>query len=137
MVIDPTTNIGKMRLRLGDYTDLPIFGDEVYQSALDDCNGNLPQACKLVAQYILATLTGQTHQKLAQVEVYGREWFISYKEYIKLTILNPNFMQAIPPPFGVTEPLPLADFQSDWNLLYGVTEAQQNHALATAVCPYF
>lgn len=136
-ILDPTSNIGKMRLRCGDFSDLPIMPDEVYQSALEDCNGYMPLAVKLVCQYILASLTGQTHQKLAQVEVYGAEWFHNYKEFIKLTILNPNFMQTVPTPYGACGKLPIAEFQNDWNKLYGITESQQNHALASTICPYF
>jgi hypothetical protein len=144
-ILDPASNIGKMRLRCGDFSDLPLMPDEVYMSALEDCNGNLPQACILVCRYILASLTGQTHQKLAQVEVYGREWFLNYKEFILLTISNPNFMAYVAMPYapslkdecGNDVLLPLDQFQRDWNALYGVTEARQNHVTATAIHPYF
>lgn len=121
--LDPTTNIGKMRLRVGDFSDFPMMPDVVYQSALTDCNGNLPRACVLMAQYILATLTAQTHQKLAQVEVYGAEWFQNYLAFVKATILNANLMQLAPLPYTPTTvdswgnkvEVPLLQFQKDWN----------------------
>lgn len=136
MILDPTTDIGKMRLRVGDYSDLPLMPDEVYQSALDDCQNYLPRACVLMAQYILASLTGQTHQKLAQIEVYGAEWFQNYLAFVKATILNPNLMQSYPMPYtpvmvdanGCRVEVPLVQFQNDWNKNYiGPTQSQLMH----------
>lgn len=122
-ILDPASNIGKMRLRVGDFSDLPIMPDEVYTSALADCQGSLPRASKLVAQYILASLTGQTRQSLAQVEVFGGEWFSNYLAFVKLTINNPNAMTVIPLPYtpltydetGTQVEVPLIQFQKDWN----------------------
>lgn len=144
-LLDPTTNVGKMRLRVGDYSDLPIMPDEVYQSALTDCNGYLPRASVLMAQYILASLTGQTHQKVAQIEVFGAEWFTNYLAFVKATILNPNLMQCAPMPytpvttdaFGNKVEVPLLQFQKDWNANYAYgTEAQQTHWTAWPVYGY-
>lgn len=134
MILDPTTDIGKMRLRCGDYSDLPLMPDVVYTSALTDCQNNLPRACTLMAQYILASLTGQTHQKLAQIEVYGNQWFENYLAFVKATILNPNLMQTAPLPYtptvvdayGNNVEMPLIQFQKDWNNNYANgTESQQ------------
>ena len=134
MILDPTTPIGKMRLRVGDYGYDPIMPSEVYQSALDDCQNNLPRACVLVAQYILASLTGQTHQKISQIEVYGAEWFTNYLAFVKATILNPHLMTLSPMPYLATQVdasgnkivLPLDQFQKDWNNNFANgTEAQQ------------
>lgn len=145
-ILDPTSNIGKMRLRCGDFSDLPIMPDEVYQSALDDCNGYLPRACVLVCQYILASLTGQTHQKLAQVEVFGAEWFQNYLAFVKLTILNPNLMSYTPLPYtpltydeyGVQIEVPLIQFQKDWNANFASgTETQQTRQTVSFAAPYF
>lgn len=145
-ILDPTSKIGKMRLRCGDFSDLPIMPDEVYQSALDDCNGNLPRACVLVCTYILATLTGQTHQKLAQVEVFGAEWFQNYLQFVKLTIKNPNLMPYTPMPYMATTKdecgheieVPLIQFQKDWNALFASgTDTQQTRQMASFAVPYF
>jgi hypothetical protein len=138
-LLDPTTPVGKMRLRVGDFSDLPLMPDSVYISALQDTNNNLPKASVLVAQYILAMLTSQTHQKLAQIEVFGSEWFNNYLAFVKATILNPNFMDIAPMPyvptikneFGQEVELPLVQFQKDWNNNYiTTTQSQDMHLMA-------
>lgn len=138
-VLDPTTPIGKMRLRVGDYSDLPLLPDEVYQSALDEKNQSVPKASVLVATYILAMLTGQTHQKLSQIEVFGAEWFQNYLAFVKATILNPNYMEILPMPYvceirdeyGNLVELPLVQFQKDWNANYvSTTQSQDMHTTA-------
>ncbi len=143
-ILDPTTTIGKMRLRVGDYSDLPLMPDAVYESALDDTSDNLPRACVLVAQYILASLTGQTHQKLAQIEVFGNQWFEQYLAFVKATILNPHLMQLNPLPYTPTAKdiygniieVPLIQFQKDWNASYsGGTQSQQMYLETYAAMP--
>jgi hypothetical protein len=138
-ILDPTTNIGKLRLRVADWQDLQIFPDNVYQSALDDNQGSLPRAALLMAQYILASLTAQTHQKMYQVEVFGKEWFDNYVIFMKMTILNPNLMTIAPIPYGagivdaVGKPIvhPLVQFQKDWNLNYSSgTQSEYMHLTA-------
>jgi hypothetical protein len=139
-ILDPTTSIGKMRLRVGDFSDLPLMPDSVYKSALSDCGNSIPKASVLVAQYILGMLTAQTHQKLAQIEVFGAEWFQNYLAFVKATIANPNYMDIAPMPyvaqvkneFGETTELPLVQFQKDWNANYvATTQSQDMHAAAT------
>lgn len=142
-LLDPTTPIGKMRLRVGDYSDLPLMPDSVYTSALSDCNNSVPKASVLVAQYILAMLTGQTHQKLAQIEVFGAEWFTNYLAFVKATILNPNFMELYPMPFvaqvknefGEVVELPLVQFQKDWNANYISTTQSQDMNWMASLAP--
>ena len=116
MIIDATPALGKTRLRVGDTNDLELLPDSVYISTLEDCNQNVSRATTIIAQYILAMLTSQTHQKLAQIEVYGGEWFANYRDFIKLTILNPNLSQLAPVPYagGLTVENPLTKFNSDW-----------------------
>lgn len=139
-ILDPTTSVGKMRLRVGDYSDFPMMPDEVYISALADCQNNLPRACVLVATYILASLTGQTHQRLVQVEVYGAEWFENYLAFVKATILNPNFMSVAPVPwtpiivdeYGNQLEHPLIQFQKDWNANFNNgTQSSDMHMTAS------
>jgi hypothetical protein len=136
-ILDPTTSIGKMRLRVGDFSDLPLLPDEVYASALTDSNSSVPRASVLVATYILAMLTGQTHQRLAQIEVFGAEWFSNYLSFVKATILNPNFMDILPMPyvalikneFGEIVELPLVQFKQDWERNYVSTTQSQDMRL--------
>lgn len=119
-IIDPTTDIGKIRLRIGDWQALPILPDAVLQSALIDCNGNVPRAAALCAQYVLGTLTAKTHRKLANIEVWSNEQFTNYVAFIKLTILNPHTMSVAPIPYSSsTTGHPLISFTADWNAAYG------------------
>ena len=142
-LIDPTTQIGKMRLRVGDYGDMPLMPDEVYASALTDCDNYLPRASVLVAQYILASLTGQVHQKMAQIEVYGNEWFNNYLAFVKATILNPHFMLSTPLPYtpitldawGNQVQVPMIQFQKDWNLNYA--NGTQSQAMRWTAYPAY
>jgi hypothetical protein len=121
-VIDPTTSIGKIRLRIGDWSDLPILPDSVINSALEDCSDNVPRAAALCAQYILATLTAKTHRKLAQIETWSNEQFDNYVQFIKLTILNPHLMSVSPVPYvNTTEDHPLIAFMDEWNEEYSCT----------------
>lgn len=118
-ILDPTSPIGKVRLRTGDWQDLTILPDSVIESALEDCDNNLPRTAQLCAQYILATLTAKTHRKLAQLETWSNEQFENYVTFIKTTILNPNLMPVSPVPYDNTgEGNPLIQFVEDWNKSY-------------------
>ena len=121
MIIDPNSPVGKIRLRVGDWSDLPILPDSVILSALTDCQQNVPRAAALSAQYILATLTAKTHRKLAQLETWGNEQFENYVKFLKMTVLNPNLMTSAPVPYtgNVQEDHPLIVFVEDWNTNYG------------------
>lgn len=115
-VIDPSTSLGKIRLRIGDWSDIPILPDSVIESALTDCGNSVPRAAQLCAQYILATLTFKTHKKLSTVEVWSGEQFDNYVKFIQTTILNPNLMSVAPIPYGFgDEENPLIAFVKSWN----------------------
>ena len=117
--VDPATPLGKIRLRIGDWQSLPILPDSVILSALDDCQGNVPRAASLCAQYVLGTLTAKTHRKLANIETWSNEQFDNYVRFIKLTILNPHNMSIAPIPYsGSTQDHPLIVFTADWNAAY-------------------
>lgn len=119
-IIDPSTPLGKVRLRIGDWQDLPILPDSVINSALEDCQSNVPRASALCAQYVLATLTAKTHRKLAQLETWSNEQFEHYVQFLKLTVLNPHMMTTSPVPYtGNVQDHPLIEFVSDWNASYG------------------
>lgn len=128
-MIDPSTDIGKLRLRVGDISDLPYLPDSVYQSTLDENSGNLPSSAKTIAVYILGILAFQVHRRMGlQLEVYGAEAFRSYKEFLILTTSNPNFMSYNPVPYSASgdEVHPLIQFQKDWNKnFYNGTDSQQ------------
>lgn len=119
-IVDPSTSLGKVRLRIGDWSDLPILPDVVITSALDDCQSNVPRAAALCAQYILATLTAKTHRKLAQLETWSSEQFDNYVAFLKLTVLNPHMMTTSPVPYTGMAQIdhPLMKFIDDWNADY-------------------
>lgn len=119
-IIDPTTPLGKVRLRIGDWQDITILPDVVIQSALTDCNNNVPRASTLCAQYILATLTAKTHKRLAQVETWSSEQFENYVQFLRMTVLNPNLATVAPVPYTgtVDEGHPLIAFVDEWNQSY-------------------
>lgn len=129
-VIDPSTPLGKIRLRIGDWSDLVILPDEVITSAINDSDGNLHRAASLCAQYILAILTYKTHKKIAQVEVWSNEQFENYITFLKMVILNPAFSSVyVPVPYNGdhTDQHPIIQFVEDWNAA----------ASTPATSPYF
>lgn len=119
-IIDPTTSLGKVRLRIGDWSDLPILPDSVINSALLDCQNNVPRTAQLCAQYILATLSFKTHKKMAQLETWSGEQFDHYVDFLKTTVLNPHMMATAPVPYtGMAEiDHPLIAFVEEWNTDY-------------------
>lgn len=130
-VLDPTTAIGKVRLRVGDFLDLVIFPDSVYQATLEDNDQNVVRTSKMMAQYILATLSMRVHEKLAQVEVYGNQYVDNYVKFLKTTILNPNLMEVAPIPYGalLDETHPIEQFRQDWNANYASGTASETMQL--------
>lgn len=127
MIFDPSTPVGKIRLRIGDWSDLPFLPDAVLESALTDCSENVPRAAALCAQYVLGMLTAKTHRKLANIEVWSNEQFSNYVQFIKLTILNPHNMGVSPIPYtgGATQH-PIISFTADWNAAYGTPHKIQH-----------
>ena len=88
-VIDPSTPAGKLRLKVGDISDLPILPESVYTQTLIDTNNNIIAASVTVAGYILAILSQKTHKKLSFVEVWGSEAYNNYLSFLKTVIQNP------------------------------------------------
>ena len=118
--IDPSTNVGKIRLRIGDWKDPVFLSDEVIEAAVLESDNNIPRAAQLCAQYILATLAFSHHQKLAQLEVWGGEQFKNYMTFLKETVSNPAFMSISPLPYvvGANEVHPIVAFTEQWNEQY-------------------
>ena len=117
-IIDPTTNLGKLRLRCADYSDIPFLPDSVYLQTLTDNNDNLFASARTCASYILGMLAFKTHRKMGlQLENWGGEAFAQYKEYLLLTVTNPAFMDLSPLPYSATSGTvsPIIQFQNAWN----------------------
>lgn len=126
-MIDVTTDIGRLRLRVADFQDIPLLPDLVYAQTLTDNGGNLPLAAKTIAMYILGSLSARTHRKLSTMEVFGSDYFKQYKEFLLLSFTNPNFMDLSPIPMDLSDGTlhPLIAFQRDWNLNFSITQSQQ------------
>ena len=120
-VIDPSTNIGKLRLRLADWRDIQWLPDAVYQQTLDDTSNNLTASTRVLAQYILAILSQGTRSKLGILESYDNQAFEQYRQFIIDTVSNPAIMNINPIAIqcgDTTQPNPLIDFQDIWNAGY-------------------
>lgn len=126
--IDPTTNEGKLRLRLGDWKDVSWLPSSVYQQTLVDCNNNLTKAAGLLAQYILAILAQGTRSKLGQIESFDDQAFTQYRQFIIDTVSNPSIMNISPLAIvsGADEPNPLIEFSDLWNAGYITTTSTQD-----------
>lgn len=119
MIIDPSSSVGKVRMRTGDWRDIPILEDIVIEQALLDCNNDVKAASVLCCQYILATLAFKSHQKLSMIEVWGRESYLSYRDYVMTVLKNPDFSGISPLPFTqLSCPSPIARFQKNWDKQY-------------------
>ena len=122
MIIDPTTDVGKLRLRVADHGDLPFLPDSVYESVLSDTENSLTKSTVILANYILGLLSLRTHRKLQQIEMWSGEAFTNYRLFLRETISNPNTISGVypipysPDPQGQINPL--IQFVSDWNDSY-------------------
>lgn len=118
MILDLNNPVSMMRLRCGDTRDIPVLPDEVYERSLADKNGDVKSASILCAQYILATLAFKSHQKMMGLEIWGKEAFDSYKEYLIMVTKNPDFSGISPIPYSASTPSPISAFQKDWDKQY-------------------
>lgn len=121
MAIDISTNVGKVRLRVGDISDIPYLPDSVYTQTLVDTSDNLAQASVICAKYILAQLAFSGHEKMVQLEVWGNDAFRQYKEFLLMTVKDPSFNEVNPIPYvseSVEDKNALVQFIEDWNANY-------------------
>ena len=122
MVIDASTNLGRVRLKIGDTSDLPFLPDSVIIQTLTDNNENVNRTVVTCAQYILAMLSYKTHQRLQMIEVWGQEAAKAYKDFILQVILNPNLNQSSPIPYtgasSTTTKNSLIAFTENWENSY-------------------
>ena len=139
MAIDPTTALGKCRLRCADFGDIPYLPDNVYLQTLTDNNQNIPVSSKICATYILGTLAFKTHRKMGlQLEIWGAEAFQNYKDFLVLTVTNPNFADYSPLPLQSLSPddqNALTSFISDFNRNYYNGTQSQEMALDADIGP--
>ena len=89
-VIDYTTNVGKVRLRIGDSLDLQIFPDSIYEDVLTANSDNVTATAREMAFMILAQLTQNTRSRLDRIETYGQQAFDNYLKFIEKYITSAN-----------------------------------------------
>ena len=135
--IDPSTDLGRLRLRCADFGDIVYLPDAVYLQVLADNNGNLSQTAKTCATYILGQLSFKTHRKLQQLEIWGAEAFDNYKQYLMLITRDPSFMDMTPMPWGASGSMldNLLQFQEDWNKQYYNGNQSQKMAIDADIGP--
>lgn len=138
-VIDPTTALGQCRLRCADFGDIAYLPDNVYLQTLSDNGQNVATSARICATYILGTLAFKTHRKMGlSLEVWGGEAFTAYKEFLLLTVTNPNFADYSPLPLQSLAPdsrNKLVDFINDFNNNYYHGTQSQEMALTADVGP--
>lgn len=117
MTLDPTTPIGKVRLRVGDTTDgLYIYPDSVYQSTLDENNGSVNRASRTMCFYILAVMVQDSNVTLGVLSLYSADTAKAYTEYLKMMIKDSTFNGLCPIPYfgGADTPNPVVEFDETW-----------------------
>ena len=132
--IDISTDVGKVRLKIGDTSDLPFLADSAITATINEFQGNLQKASSQCAMYILAQLSFQTHRKLSQIEIFGKEAFDSYKQFLSMLVKDPYFAGKCPLPYAnqSDDTSPLIEFVEDWNANYvGRTQSEVMHIQAT------
>jgi hypothetical protein len=133
-IIDPASDIGKVRLKTGDTRDIPILPDDVIQQVLVESNNNIRQAVTTCGQYILATLSFDSDARLGLLYTYGSQTFEQYKNYLMLILKDPAFNGVCPLPYvaGAKELHPILQFQQDFtNAENRPTSDERLHQIAT------
>jgi len=129
-VIDYSTPEGKLRMRLGDTSDIPFLPSSVYNDVYAESGNNLVSSAKSLGSMILGQLAFKTHRKMGlQLEVWGKEAFDSYKEFLILTVTNPAFMDLSPLPYSSALcDSPFLLFKESWerNFTQGTEDQQLN-----------
>lgn len=138
-VIDPTTPIGRIRLAVSDFSDLPFLPDSVYTQTLLSKNGNETTAKQAIAGYILGILSLRGHTKLQYMEIHGNQVFEQYLKFLDRVINNPLSSGASPIPYsnvatdsyGNPVENPIVQFQKDYKATQTpLSESDDLHRMA-------
>lgn len=103
-----TSALDRVRLVVGDcFDDMEYLQDDVYDFLLDKHADSEAKASLEAARYILALLTRNARERAGEIEVYGREFFQNYKEFLVLILSDSNFVSstynAIPYAGGISK----------------------------------
>lgn len=134
-IIDPSTDLGKLRLRCADWGDLPFLPDSVYTQTLTDTANNLPAAAKICATYILGMLSFKVRRRLNQLEVYNDSQFSQYLKYLLLITKDPTFCSISPVPYVAEGRNVLQEFANEWNQNYYSGTQSQAMAFSADLSP--
>lgn len=80
--IDLGTNTGKVRLNIGDTSDIPFLSDDEIDYSLSYNSDNVNAATKQCAGFILAKMAFQGHERLDKLEFWG-DSFERYMRFLK------------------------------------------------------
>lgn len=120
--IDPSTPLGKCRLRTADYGDLPLLPDSVYLTTLAENNDNVQRSSTICATYILGMFAQGCHQKMSFLELHGNQKFEQYSKFLQMVAKDPTFNGSSPIPYtgvsSTTAKNPLIAFVEDWENSY-------------------
>lgn len=89
MALDLSSPVDRIRLLLGDWQDVEILPDVVYEYALTKHSNNERGAAVEVAYNILAVLAQNTHSRIDRIEMYGNQAFEQHLRFIKEFIRSP------------------------------------------------
>ena len=138
-IIDPTTAVGRLRLSVSDFSDLPMLPDVVYTQTLIDKGNNENLARQVIAGYILGILSQRGHSKLQYIEIHGNQVFDQYLKFIKEILRNPYSSGTSPIPYsnvitdacGNTVKNPIVQFQEDYKATQTpLSESDDLHRMA-------
>jgi len=89
-VLDLTEPVDRVRLNVGDYLDIEIFPDSVYEYLLEKNTGNEIASSKEAAYLILGALSQKSgRQRLDRIEIHN-DSFDNYLKFLKEFIKNPS-----------------------------------------------
>lgn len=89
--LDLSSATDRVRLNIGDTSDIPWLADTEIDYALSYNNNNEAAATKQCASFILARMAYNGHEKLDKLEFYGSEVFNNYLTFLKQVINNSVF----------------------------------------------
>lgn len=128
MILDPTSNLSRVRLLIGDWSDIPVLPDSVILQTLTDLGGNVQATAVRCAQYILVSLSFKSHRKLGVMETWSNQQYEQYKDYLVMFTRDPSLNSICPIPYSPSTATthPIIKFSEDWVLNFAEgTQSEQ------------
>lgn len=92
--LDLSSATDRVRLNIGDTSDIPWLADTEIDYALSYNNNNEAAATKQCASFILARMAYNGHEKLDKLEFFGSDVFNQYMRFLK-DVLNNSVYNAM------------------------------------------